>query len=100
MANRKTHDIVATVGKYKVGDEEKKRFANCGSVFTDDQGRMSLKIDSIPVTPEWSGWLSLYPVEGREERQQRPQTQSRPPQTRSSRPAPPPLEAEDDDIPF
>jgi hypothetical protein len=31
--------------------------------FTDDQGRISLKIDAMPVTPDWSGFLSLYPLD-------------------------------------
>lgn len=67
MAARITHDIVATIGKYKDRQtgEEKKQYLTCGKCFTDDQGRQSLKIDAIPVTPEWSGWLSLYPIKDR-----------------------------------
>jgi hypothetical protein len=61
MALRKTHDAVATVGTYKDREgNEKKRYINIGSVFTDDEGRQSLKLDSVPVTPEWSGWVSFY----------------------------------------
>ena len=60
---KKTHDLVATVGKYqnKQG-EQKKRFMNCGSIFTDSDGRISIKIDGVPVGPEFTGWLSPYPV--------------------------------------
>lgn len=56
-----THDIIATVGEYtnKAG-EKKKRYHKCGAAFTDDDGRISLKLDGIPVSPDWSGWLSLY----------------------------------------
>lgn len=90
MAAKRTHDVVATVGKYTdAGGAEKKRYANVGSAFTDDQGRVSIKLDTVPVTPEWSGWLSLYPVESRKE--SRPQREERPPSTR---------EPEQDDIPF
>lgn len=61
---QRTHDVVATIGTYKDRDgNEKKRYQNCGSVFTDDEGRQSIKLDAIPVSPDWSGWLSLYPVE-------------------------------------
>jgi hypothetical protein len=61
MASRKTHDAVATVGTYKDRNgNEKKRYVNVGSVFTDDDGRQSLKLDSVPVGPEWSGWVSFY----------------------------------------
>ena len=64
MASKKTHDLVATVGKYKdrVTGEEKKRYHSVGSVFVDEEGRRSIKLDSVPVGPEWSGWLSEYPV--------------------------------------
>lgn len=62
MASKKTHDVVATVGTYKdrQSGEEKKRYQNVGSAFTDEDGRISLKLDAVPVGPEWSGWLSLY----------------------------------------
>ena len=60
-----THKIVATVGKYndRTTGEEKKRYLTVGTAFTDDQGRISLKLEAMPVTPEWSGWLSLYPLD-------------------------------------
>jgi hypothetical protein len=67
MASRKTHDAVATVGTYKDRNgNEKKRYVNVGSVFTDDDGRQSLKLDSVPVGPEWSGWISFYEPKERE----------------------------------
>ena len=68
MSTRKTHDIVATVGEYTDRNgQPKKRYSKIGAAFTDDQGRISLKLDTVPVSPDWSGWLSLY--EPREERQ-------------------------------
>jgi hypothetical protein len=67
MASRKTHDAVATVGTYNDRNgNEKKRYVNVGSVFTDDDGRQSLKLDSVPVGPEWSGWVSFYEPKERE----------------------------------
>lgn len=64
---RKVFDVVATVGKYtdKQGNE-KKRYTNVGAVFEDDQGRLSIKLETIPVGPEWSGWISLYPPKERD----------------------------------
>lgn len=106
-----THKIVATVGKYKDRQtgEEKKRYMLCGVAFTDEQGRISLKIDAMPVSPEWSGFLSLYPLD--DERQEAPpRQQSRPAPRQTSRPKPPgtieypapQIEdgMADDDIPF
>lgn len=58
---RKTHDIAANVGEYTDRNgNTKKRWLKCGAAFTDDQGRISLKLDGIPVSPDWSGWLSLF----------------------------------------
>lgn len=110
---RKTHDAVATVGTYKDRQtgEEKKRTVNIGAVFTQEDGRMSLKLDVVPVSPEWSGWVSLYPVE---DGKQAPRPQARPASsypgnTRGMPPAPqpapkPPVNmrptGDDDDIPF
>jgi len=57
-----THDIVATVGEFtNRSGETKKKYQKCGAAFTDDDGRLSLKLDATPCSPEWSGWLSLYP---------------------------------------
>ena len=103
-----THKIVATVGKYtdRQSGEEKKRYLQCGVAFTDEQGRISLKIDAMPVTPDWSGFLSLYPLD--EDRQQQQPRQKYQGDGRSERrPAPKREEEapmgdgmEDDDIPF
>ena len=74
---RKIYDVVATVGKYtdKQGNE-KKRYVNVGAVFENDQGQMSIKLETIPVGPEWSGWLSMYEPK---ERTAAPSNQDRPP---------------------
>lgn len=91
-----THDVVATIGEYTTGNgEKKKRYMNAGKAFQDDQGRISLKIDAVPVGPEWSGWLSLYP---RKDDQGGGQRQSAPAPTRSA--APPSAEDDGDHAPF
>lgn len=61
MPSTRTHDVCATIGEYtNSAGEKKKRYITVGSAFTDEQGRLSIKLDAVPVTPEWSGWLSLY----------------------------------------
>jgi hypothetical protein len=61
---RKKYDAVATVGTYRnAAGEEKKRYSKIGVVFEDEAGRLSLKLDTIPVGPDWSGWVSLYEPE-------------------------------------
>lgn len=65
---KKVFDVVATVGKYTSKDgTEKKRYLNVGAAFEDDQGKLSIKLEAIPVGTEWSGWLSLYTPKEREQ---------------------------------
>lgn len=92
MAKR-THDVVATIGKYVKDGEEKKRYLTVGSAFTSENGSISIKLDAVPVSPEWSGFLSLYPVKQQEQvsRQERQHTQAK---SNGYQPQP------DDDIPF
>lgn len=93
---RPTHNIVATLGEYTANDgTTKKRYQTCGVAFTDESGRVSLKLAVLPVAKEWSGWLSLYPID------KEASPSSPPPQRRE----PPPVHdhvdtGEDDDIPF
>lgn len=80
MASKRTHDVAAAVGSYEKNGEQKKRYANLGSAFTDEEGRVSIKLDTVPCSPDWNGWLTLFPIKKREG--------SKPP------------EPNDDDIPF
>lgn len=91
---KKKYDVVATNGEYKDRQtgETKKRYVNVGSVFEDDQGRLSMKLDAFPVGQEWSGWLSFYEPKGRE--QQQPSQQQQP------KLAQPSDDDDGDDIPF
>ena len=61
MSMKAVKNIVATVGEYTDRDgNKKKRYQTCGVVFKDDDGRVSLKLDAVPVSPDWSGWFALY----------------------------------------
>lgn len=44
-----------------------KRSVRVGSGFTDPQGRLYLRLDSVPICPAWSGWLTVQPVRRAEE---------------------------------
>jgi hypothetical protein len=107
--SKATNKIVATIGTYKDRQtgEEKKRYLTVGTAFTDDQGRISLKIDAMPVSPEWSGWLSLYPLDEDRQQQQQPRQKYQGDGRGERRPAPKREEEapmgdgmEDDEIPF
>ena len=60
MATKK-YDAVATVGEYKdKNGDTKKRYMNVGVVMENDKGQLSLKLETIPVGPNWSGWISFF----------------------------------------
>ena len=83
MAARKVFDLVATVGSYKdASGNEKKKYTQCGAVFQQEDGRMSAKIETLPVGSEWSGWLSF--MEPRQQGQQGAQQQHQAPQYRQA----------------
>jgi hypothetical protein len=99
-----THDVVASIGTYKDRQtgEEKKRYLTVGKYFIDDDGRQSIKLDALPVGPEWSGWLSLYPVKDRDGNSPR-QSTAAPPARRETARTPEPSggdEGRDETIPF
>lgn len=102
MATRKTHDAIATVGTYKTNQgEEKKRYLKVGSLFQDEQGRLSLKLDAVPVAKEWSGWISFYEADRGNQDNRQGQSQ----QHQRQQPRPQPTQSVnwdvvDDDSPF
>lgn len=64
MAMHKAGDLVASVGKFKDAEgREAKRWCKVGVLMRDEQtGRMSIKLEAIPICPEWSGWLAVHNV--------------------------------------
>jgi single-stranded DNA-binding protein len=94
---KKTHDLLATVGEYedRQSGEKKKRRVNVGCIMQDDEGRLSVKLETVPVSPNWSGWLNAFPAD-QKRAGEAPTRESRP--SGASRPAAP--QPEDDDIPF
>ena len=82
---RKSHDLVAVTGTYTDRNgQEKKRYQKCGAAFTDDQGRISIKLEALPISTDWTGWIGLY--EPRDEQQ--------------APPAPPAADPLNEDVPF
>ena len=79
--------VVATVGKYTdANGQEKNRYVTVGKAFIRDDKSVSIKVDAMPVGPEFSGWLNLYDLD--EDRQQQ------------SAPKPAAAPAAGEDLPF
>ena len=82
--------VVATVGKYTdANGQEKNRYVTVGRAFIREDKSVSIKVDAMPVGPEFSGWLNLYDLD--EDRQGQAPARAAP------APAPAPV---DDDLPF
>ena len=58
---KKVFDAAVSTGTYTDSQgQEKKRWVNVGAVFEHDGGGMSLKLETVPVGKEWSGWISFF----------------------------------------
>ena len=90
---KKTHDAVITLGEYTDGEGQTKKLYNkVGTVLTRPDGSQALRLDTVPINPDWNGWINFY--EPRNQRSDRPQQQQAPrPQTQNNT-------YEKDDIPF
>jgi len=39
-------------------------YIRVGAAFTDDEGRIVIKIDSLPLpNSNWQGWLNIFPLD-------------------------------------
>jgi hypothetical protein len=65
MASKYSHDVC--FGQ-PIKDSDKKRWIKIGAAFTDEQGRLSIKLDCVPlgVDPARGCWLSLFEAKPRE----------------------------------
>lgn len=64
---KKVYDAAVSTGSYTDRDgNEKKRWVNVGAVFEHDGGGLSLKLETVPVGKDWSGWISFFVPKERE----------------------------------
>ena len=40
--------------------KEKPNYNKCGILIVKDDGRVSVKINTLPVSKDWDGWLSAF----------------------------------------
>jgi len=66
MGMRKIKKLVATTGETNQG---KKTYQTMGFMFKDENERVSLKIDCIPTSPQWTGWVNVYDLDTDKARQ-------------------------------
>ena len=89
MSMRRIRRAVATGGEYVAKDNStKKRYYNVGTLFKRDDDTLTLKLDQMPIDPEFNGWINFYEID---EKDSKPA---------AAKPAPAPEPEFDDDIPF
>ena len=74
---KRVNKLVCATGKYTDSNgNEKTSWQTIGYVL-DDGGKKKIKLDSMPLSNEWDGWVTIAPLD--EERKQQPQQQSKQP---------------------
>ena len=101
MAMKPTHDLMVKTGSYTDRDgNQKNRWLKIGSRFQRDDGSEAIKLDCLPTgLPEWTGWVSVYPIMPKGEQSGNGYGQSQPQPQPASQPASA-WEDAGDDIPF
>ena len=58
----RTHSLLATTREW-VDDAGKKHKVRIevGAIFRSKAGNLVLKLDAVPITRDWSGWLAAEP---------------------------------------
>jgi hypothetical protein len=76
---KRVYDAVVSVGEYtdKQTGKKKQQYRTVGAVLRDDDGRLSLKLELIPVTG-FNGWINFYEPRDKEQRTQKPATEGAP----------------------
>ena len=60
MASKYYGDLCYSNGEYTDNEgQTRKRWNKAGAVFQQDDGRLSIKFEAMPVG-EWSGWMNIF----------------------------------------
>lgn len=51
----------------KIEGKDKPRYHNVGILLIKDDGKMSIKLNTIPAGNTWNGWLSVFNQKPKEE---------------------------------
>lgn len=58
---KQQYDIKFAARKYKTKDgQEKTYWSPHGTLWIDEEGNISIKLDSIPQSANWDGWLKAF----------------------------------------
>ena len=60
----RTHNLKVPNGTYTVEGVEKTRWLTVGGLIADGD-KLKIKLDAMPVSAEWDGWIQAFEVEDR-----------------------------------
>jgi hypothetical protein len=67
---KKQYDIKYAAREYKTSDGTQKTYwSQHGSMWIDEHGSVTIKLDSIPVGEKWTGYMKAFPSKPREQQQ-------------------------------
>jgi hypothetical protein len=66
---RKIYQLMATIAEWqnKQTGRKCKRTVPIDTVFEHESGRLSARLELVPVHPGWSGWLAFQPCNAPED---------------------------------
>ena len=64
---KRTHRLVVPNGTYQKDGEEKTRWLEIGAVLQKDDGRKVVKLEALPISAEFDGWVQMFPIEDKSE---------------------------------
>ena len=75
---KKQYDIKFAAREYQTADGSRKTYwSQHGSLWIDDNGSITIKLDSVPVNEKWTGYMKAFPHKPRE--QHKPSYEGLPP---------------------
>ena len=83
---KKVKRLVGSAGTYTVDGQEKTRWFPMGTLYKKDNGDLVIKLDGVPLGPDFNGWVNLFDFDD--------EAKSAP------APKPAPAASVDDDLPF
>ncbi len=89
------YEVFARTGEYEQDGESRARWLKVGAVFETRTGNLALKLEAVPASKDWDGWLSLFEPKERE-----PEVSGARAPARGRPPAASRAEALNDEIPF
>lgn len=65
MAAKPIRKLVVKTGEYidNVSGKNKGRWLQVGTLFKHDDGNLSIKLEAVPMSRDFDGWISVFPLD-------------------------------------